>query len=131
MVTLNKKKKHFEEKIWNVTRTMWDKEFQKASSLELKEAIRLDRDRQMETIAALELELGKDHEAGTKKELERQRDEAKEKADRYEKQMQMIDIEVEGSPFVSPDDPGRQGINDVLGNLAETKRMLESYVARL
>lgn len=118
-------------KIWNLQRQIWDFEFKKHSTLELREQIRIDRDRQMEQLDALSLEIEKSHKADTKKELENRLSQAKETVGRFESQMKMLDEEVNGVPFKSPEEPGRQGINDTLGSLAETKKMVENYLKTL
>lgn len=115
-------------KLWTVQRQIWELEFKKHSSLEIRELIRFDRDRLMESVDALNVELGKEHKEETHKELESRKAQLEDTIKRYEAQMKMLDEEISGLPYVSPENPGKQGINDTIASLMETKKMVESYI---
>lgn len=127
-ILFNRKKRYFLGKFWTLQRQIWELEFKKHSTLEIRELIRFDRDRLMESVDALNVELKKEHKDGTKEELEKRKAEFEDTIKRYEAQMKMLDEEVTGLPYKSPEDPGKQGIDDTIASLMETKKMVEGYM---
>lgn len=126
----NQKKKYFKLKARNVQKMIWDLEFKIFKVRELREGIRLDRDRALETVHALDAEIKRDHEPETLKELEAQKKLHQENAERFEKQLKMLDVEIEGQP-AEGDNPGVQGINDQLAGLRELVKMINEYLREL
>lgn len=116
----NKKKKHFKRKLFDVERAMWDLEFKMGQAGELREKIRLDRDAQVIRVTALE----------GKKESEEELAKVKELVERYEKQMKMIDDQVNGGT-PAEDDPTGEGIVGKIARLHELKVMLTNYIKTL
>ncbi len=125
------KKRHFLMKLDQANAQIWDLEFQKYQTLEMREMIRLDRDRAMETADAFRVELEREHKEETKKELEAKKLQAEDNAKRFGAQMEMLDGEVNGRPYVNDENPGKQGINDTIASIAEVRKMFVAYLARL
>lgn len=125
------KKKYFQRKLQNTREAIWGLEFKKFQTIELREQIRKDRDRAKEAVDAFEAELKRDHKEGTTEALEKQKAEAQENADRFEAQIKMLDAEVAGRPYVSPEDQGEQGITDNIAALNEMVKMFVSYINTL
>lgn len=130
-ILFNRKKRYFLGKKWTLQRQIWELEFKKHSTMEIRELIRLDRDRLKESVDALNVELGKEHKDETKKELESRKVVLEDTIGRYEAQMKMLDEEVQGLPYKSPEDVGKQGIDDTIASLMETLKLVESYVKSL
>lgn len=116
----NKKKKHFTQKLFDIERTMWDLEFKKQQAGELREKIRLDRDAQVNSKAMLEAQKDKEEELKKVEDL----------IERYEKQMKMIDDQVNGGQ-PAEDDPTGEGIVGRIARLHELKIMLTNYIKTL
>lgn len=142
---MSAKKRHFIEKLENVTKSIWDKEFQKFQALEMREAIRLDMDRQNEAVDAFKVELARpDHKPETLAVLTAKMTEAQNNANRFKAQIQMLDNEIAGQPFnpgnagdsekgIAPADPtpGTQGLNDVLASMNEVGKMFKAFIKTL
>lgn len=144
--SLNPKKRHFEARLKTLEKNIWDKDFEKFQTLEIREGVRLDRDKAMEKVDAFETELLREHKPETIAQLTAQRDEAKADAARFEAQIGMLDREVNGKPYVPahkvkntetgeetevPVDMGQQGITDTIASLSELKKMFVSYLQTL
>lgn len=134
----SKKKIHFLRKRDNFLQNIWDKEAQKFLTQEMRESIRLDRDRESEKVDALETEIKRDHKEETLKALQVKLDQAKENVDRFTKQMVMLDNEITGVPYTPGDaengveaNPGQQGLNDTIASLGEANRMYTKYTETL
>lgn len=132
----NPKRKHFEKKLAGIQAQIFDKEFQKHQAIQIREEVRLDRDRALEAVDAFETELKKEgHQPNTISELTAKRDEAKANADRFTAQMKMVDEQVEGVAYVPANAEkgtaeviGQQGINDTISSLNEVRKMVVSYL---
>lgn len=130
------RKRHFITRLRNIEVSIWDKEYLKHQAREIREGVRLDRDRALEAADALKIEVAKDHAPETKKELEDRLAHQIDNAQRFEAQIKMLDEQVEGRPYSPASegkeaDPGVQGINDTLGSLAEMRKMLTSYLKKI
>jgi hypothetical protein len=120
--------KFIEFKLEQTDTQIMEKEIQKFSALEMRESIRLDRDKSSEACDALEAEAKRDHKEGTTETLTAKLKDMREDVVRYERQMQMLDDEVNGLPYQSPENPGKQGINDIIASLNEARKMFVSYL---
>lgn len=132
------KKRHFFERLNRVNQDIWDKEFQKLQTMEMRESIRLDRDRAMEAVDAFKVVLKTDHKPETVTELESKKKQAEDNAERFTAQLRMLDEEVVGAPYM-PANPskgleerlGKEGLNDTIASTNEVKKMIVSYIKSL
>jgi hypothetical protein len=116
----NKKRKFFTKKVEDVQASIWEYEFKIAKSEQVKEGIRLDRER-----AVQQLDSFKDKKEN-KKEIEAETENIR----RYEAQMKMIDEQIYGVP-ANGEDPGRNGILDTIKSLTELRSMYKDYIKGL
>lgn len=131
------KKKHFKKKFQDVDKTIWDMEFKRFKTLEVREEIRQEYDNVRSKIYALESQLTteKDKDKKTpKEELNKVKDQLeilKKDEQRYKDQMQQIDIEVQGMKANAEYPNGLAGINQTLDSLRELKDMIRDYIKTL
>lgn len=123
------KKRHFKDKLQGVERMIYDLEFKKFKTNEIREGVRMEYDNQKSKLHVLE-ERTKNFtgEEGDKKRLEDQVMLLKRDMERFEAQMKQLDLDVHGSkPTVEYPD-GVQGINHQIDSLQELKVMLKDWV---
>lgn len=121
----NKKYQFFQEKIDAVTKTIWDFEFKISKSRQVREGVRQDRDRAVE--AAQHIKVKSEGAKGDdKKKLEDELAKMVENKERYEKQMKMIDDQIQGANATENSD-AVIGLNEQLKSLVELKQMYKSY----
>jgi len=127
----NPKKKFFKEKIKQVTMTIWELEFKVEKSRQVREGIRQDRDRAIESILQIETLLKNPDNAPEQKEQgEKSLALFKDQASRFEAQIKMIDDQINGIP-AEGENPGQQGILETIHGLVELKGMYKEYVKSL
>lgn len=123
----NKKKRFFKAKIDAVTKNIWDLEFKVEKTLQVREGVRQDRDKMKDAQFKIETELK------TKPNDKKLTDELAQVVDtinRYEKQMKMLDDQINGVP-AHEDNPGENGINDTISSLAELRKMYQDYLRKI
>ena len=113
------KKQFFKNKEKQVQYSIWELEFKIKKSRDIREEVRQQRDVAVETLAVLEKEEKKDEAR-----LAKQKDDIS----RYERQMQMLDNEINGVP-AEGENPGQNGLLDTLRSYAELKNMYKEYSA--
>lgn len=118
----NKKLKHFKQKLANVDKALWDLEFKREKSAQVREEIRLKRDRLVETQNHIAQQVKKEGDDASK-ELAKVTDTLK----RYEAQIDMLNAEIYGKE-PTENDPGQQGINHQIDSLQELKQMVKEYI---
>ena len=128
----NKQKKHFKNKLVGVQRMVWDLEFKRFKTREIREEVRETYDNQKSRQFSLKeqlnnKELKKEEAANIKDEVERLDVQLK----RYEEQMKGLDLEVEGSKPTNELPDGHDGINQTLDSLRELQQMIKSYIDEL
>lgn len=128
----NKQKKHFKSKLIGVQRMVWDLEFKRFKTREIREEVRQTYDNQKSRQFSLKeqlnnKELKKEELANIKDEIERLDVQLK----RYEEQMKGLDLEVEGSKPTNELPDGHDGINQTLDSLRELQQMIKSYIHEL
>ena len=128
----NKQKKHFKSKLTGVQRMVWDLEFKRFKTREIREEVRQTYDNQKSRQFSLKeqlnnKELKKEELANIKDEIERLDVQLK----RYEEQMKGLDLEVEGSKPTNELPDGHDGINQTLDSLRELQQMIKSYIDEL
>lgn len=135
------KKKYFKEKAANVQKMLWDYEFKKFKSLEIREGVRMDYDgirARMEILSKQIAEQAAMPE-GTPGKLTK--DEAARLDDqkviferdlvRYEAQMKQIDSDVFGVKPSNEAPDGVSGLDDQLDSLQQLKSMIKIYIKTL
>lgn len=125
------KKKHFIKKLADVEKTIWDLEFKRFKTREIREEIRVEYDQTRARLAPLEEALktkDKKKDKADIEEIEKQIAAVTEDANRYLAQMQHIDVEVGGSGVTENYPEGVQGINQQLDALRELQQMIKEYI---
>ena len=121
------KKAYFKRRINATTKEIWENEYKVEKSLQVKEGIRQDRDRIIDARYKAEAAL---KATPDDKQLIEEIAGFNETIKRYEAQMVMIDKQVNGVA-AEGNDPGEQGLQDIISALAESRAMLKDYVAKL
>lgn len=125
----NWKYRFFMKKISDVERSILEYEFKIAKSRQVREGVRQDRDRALESAKRLSVALTgatKDQTIDLEKQIATQEDNAK----RFEAQMKMVDDQIQGTK-PSESDPGQQGIIDIIASLTELLTMYKDYADKL
>lgn len=132
------KKQHFYSKLKQARGQAWEMEFKKFQTMELMELIRLDRDKAKEAADACRVESEREHKPETKAELLQKKTIAEDNAERYEKQIVMLQNEVNGVAYNPGDpekgiepNPGQQGLNDTIAAIGEITKMFVLYLKTL
>lgn len=123
----NAKHRFFSRKVKAVTRQMWEYEFKVEKTLQIKEGIRQDRDRLVDARHKAELAL---NATPNDKKLEEEFNNLNDTIKRYEAQMVMLDKQILGVE-AKGDNPGEEGINNIISSLAELRRMYKDYLQKL
>lgn len=126
----NQKKKFFKNKLKQIQYSIWDLEFKVNKSRQVREGIRQDRDRMVESIQKVEAAIKAETDKTKKKELEDQLTVFKDNQVRFESQMKMIDNEINGV-VASQENPGQQGILETIQGLSELKRMVKDHIKQV
>lgn len=132
----NKKKKHFKRMQKGVEKTIWDLEFKRFKTLEVREGVREDYDNTNSKVSNLDKFI-KDEEAVPtieKGELARKHDERdllKRDAERYKVQMDELDLQAMGSEKTNDYPDGVAGLNDQIDSLHELKVVIKNYIKNL
>ena len=128
------KKKHFEQKFDGVQKMIWDLEFKKFKTLEIREDVRREYDNSKSKLFNAEKEITewpKDKDEGDKKRIEDKVVLLKRDIERYESQMKNLDFEVEGAKPNSQYPDGVQGVDDQIDSLQELKLMVRDWIKQL
>ncbi len=130
----NAKKKHFTKKLEDVSKMIWDLEFKREKTHVIREEIRQEYDRCMSRLDFAEKQLisaGEEMDKERIEQLNLDKEELLQKIDRFKKQMQALDWEVEGAAASEELPMGIQGINAQLDGLQELKQMLVTYIKKI
>lgn len=123
----NPKYRFFARKIKSVTKQIWDYEFKVEKTMQVKEGIRQDRDRMLDAKHKVEVALkATPDDKNLMSEFEKIVDTIK----RYELQMNMLDKQIDGVP-AQGDNPGEEGVADIISSLAELRSMYKAYLSKL
>jgi DNA-directed RNA polymerase specialized sigma subunit len=124
---IDRKYRFFAKKIVSVTKQIWDYEFKVEKTLQVREGVRQDRDKLIDARHKMEAQLkAKPDDVELQKELAATVD----TINRYEAQMNMLDSEIFGVA-ANGDDPGKEGVNDIIGSLAELRKMYKEYLRKI
>ena len=124
----NKKKAHFVQKLVAVERTIWDLEFKIAKSRQVREGVRQDRERALQGIEAISAQLNGTVSTEEKEKMETEKANMVDMATRFEKQMQMIDTEINGQAPTEDMPQGVQGIMEQIAGFVSLKEMYTDYI---
>lgn len=123
------KKQFFKEKLEGTEKAIWEQEYKIVKAKQLREEVRQDRDRFKEQEAKLTVLLkeakGKDAQT-----FSEELDKIKVEVKKYEAQMQMVDDQINGIP-AQGDNPGEDGILDLMAVLTKRKESLKDYIKSL
>lgn len=125
------KRIHFEERLRGTRATIWDLQFKVFKTREIREDVRKEYDQMKARIEAYDTQLKNwpaDKTEGDKKNMEDDKARAERDAERFLKQMQMLDLEVEGSKPTAELPDGYAGITQQIDSLREVEKMLQDYL---
>ena len=127
-IFLNEQQKYFKAKLGGVQKTIWDLEFKRFKTREIREEIRVEYDQMRARLAPLEEALKNAANEGEQRTIEEQKAAVESDTNRFMAQMKHLDVEVAGSG-VTPEYPdGVQGINQQLDALRELQQMIKEYI---
>lgn len=121
------KYRFFVRKIKSVTRQIWDLEFKVEKTLQIREGIRQDRDRMLDAQHKVNAAF---KATPNDKKLEKDLTDITDTIKRYEAQMKMLDQQIEGG-VATEENPSGSGINELIGSLAELRRMYKDYLKKI
>ncbi len=132
----NKQKKYFERKLDGVQKMIWDLEFKRFKTLEIREEVRQEYDSVRSKLSVLETQIKAQKETPTMEKGEIARlDDTKvlfdKDIEKLKEQMKGLDIEVDGSKKTNEFPEGYQGITQQLEALRELQVMLKDYIKNI
>ena len=132
----NSQKKYINKKIKGVQSMLWDLEFKRFKSLEIREGLRKDYDQASSRLEILKTQIAGEKENPTMSEDERKRLEDQQvllekDIDNYKRQIDSIDLDVNGSRPTDSMPEGHQGIYQQLEALQQLKGMLQEYLKQI
>jgi len=128
------KKRHFKQKLDGVLKMIWDLEFKRFKTKEIREDIRKEYDTARATIETLSQQIAAWPSDGNIDEKKRQEDKKvlrERDATRYEAQMKALDEEVSGARPSAENPEGTRGIEDEIDSLRELCEMLRDHIRSL
>lgn len=126
----NTKKRFFKEKIDAVTKTIWEMEFKLSKSRQIREGVRLDRDKAMEAINNIVIVLEKENNEDKKEQYKKEKANFEENIKRYEKQMEMLDKQINGFIGDETHEP-IVGIIEQIKSYTELRLMYQQHIDSL
>lgn len=124
----NPQKKWFRSKLDGVQKTIWDLEFKRFKTREIREEIRAEYDKLKASLEPLDNQIAATTEEEALKGMNDQKAAILEDTERFLKQMKHLDVEVAGSPPTEEYPDGMQGINQQLDALRELQQMILEYI---
>lgn len=129
----NKQKTYFKKKAVGVQNMIWDLEFKRFKTLEIREEIRQNYDANRSKLEVLQTQIASQKDKPTMpadeiKRLDDQEVILKRDVERGLAQMADLDAEVQGANGTSENPAGVQGINQQLEALRELQVMLKDYI---
>lgn len=128
------RKRHFEDRLRGTRATIWDLQFKVFKTREIREGIRRDYDQMKSRISTMEQQIKDwpaDKDVGDRKRIEDDKVRAERDAERYVKQMQMLDVEVEGAKPTAENPQGHTGLTQQIDSLREVEKMVQDYLKDL
>lgn len=135
----NTQKTYFKKRQKSVQCTIWDLQFKRFKTLEVREEIRQVYDQNKAKLQAVETTIKQQNELPKDKRMKKedlanlqdQTERLKRDIARYEAQMKAVDIEVHGSKQTNEYPDGVNGMDQQLEALQELKGMLGNYIKNL
>ena len=132
----NEQKKYFKQKLNGVKKMIWDLEFKRHKTREIREEVRVEYDTTKSRLSSIELQIKEQTEKPTldKGEIARLDDTKvlmEKKIKDFEVQMSDLDTEIIGTKSNDRYPEGLVGINDQLEALRELITMLNKYIKTL
>lgn len=128
------KKRYFNGKLQGTRNMIWDFEFKVFKTREIREDIRQQYDQMLSRIEGYKTQLENwpaEQPEEDKKRVEDLRTLAERDAERFLKQMQMLDAEIEGVKPTVENQGGQVGVSEQIDSLREVEGMLKDYVKTL
>lgn len=128
------KKRYFNGKLQGTRQMKWDLEFKVFKTREIREEIRQQYDQMLSRIEGYKQQLENwpaEQPEEEKKRVEDLKVLAERDAERYMKQMQMLDAEVDGLKPTSDNPAGQVGVSEQIDSLHEVESMLKDYLKTL
>lgn len=123
MFIFNQKKRFFQKKINDVTRSLWELEFKISKARQMREQSRQLRDMTIEVLNRSEAALkGQPDNA----QLQKQVTDAQTQIKGYEAQMKLVDDQVNGDQ-----ESDEKGLMEYMAGLAELKMLYLDYVTKI
>lgn len=127
----NKQKKYLKRKIEQTQYMIWDLEFKRYKTLEMRDEIREEHDGLKSRLELIENQLKTELTKEQTAEVEEQKKAVEEKIGKYQAQMEMLDFEIIGLRPNEQYPEGVQGINEQLDALQSLKAMYEEYLEQI
>lgn len=124
-------KEHFKSKLEGTQKMIWDLEFKRFKTREVREDVRREYDNKMQNLAAAQETLKNWPKDGDKAEKARIDDHIvllERDIERHKAQMDELDIEVAGSKPTKDLPDGHMGIDQQLESLRQVRAMLEDWI---
>lgn len=125
------KKGHFRGKLQGTRTLIYDLEFKRFKTREIREDVRKEYDMDCSRIHALEKQLEALSSDDEKKTIEDKKVLAERDRDRHLAQMRRLDAEVNGQKPTNDDPDGVIGITEQISSYKELAKMLEDYIKTL
>jgi len=128
----SKEYKYFDKKLVGVQYAIWDNEFKRFKTLEIREEIRKEYDNLKSLVLATKDKMNK--QGVKKEEVEKMKDIIdKQEVDitRYQEQVKGLDKEVHGAKPTAEEPNGADGIDQIIDSLYELKDMIRDYMIKL
>lgn len=124
------RKGHFTNKLEGATKMIWDLEFKLFKSREIREDIRREYDAAQSKLHSTtkQLEVAKPEE---KPRLEDHKSILERDVQRYQAQMNQLDLEMEGSRPTNEHPDGVTGISQQIDSFKELEKMLQDFIKTL
>lgn len=122
----NRKYRVFCRKIKDSDVAIWECDFKIAKSRYMRESARMERDKAMDAIHNVENALKGVSNKQEREKMEKDKEMAQDLVKKYEKQMEMIDGQIEGVQ-ASETTLAQPGLKEVLENLVELRSMYKDY----
>lgn len=133
MFIFNKKKNYFKRKLDGVQKMIWDFEFKRFKTLEIREEMRAEFENAKSRLAVLEAKIKSEKEnptmeAGDIARLDDEKIRLDKEIEGHKEGMRALDLEVDGSRKTNEFPEGYTGITQQLDGLRELQGMLRSYI---
>ena len=132
----NKQKQHLRNKLDGVQRMIWDLEFKRFKTLEIREDIRKEYDTLRSKLEIVQTQIKREKETpvmpeGDRKRLEDAEVRLQRDIDRTKAQVDGLDVEANGANKSAEYPDGVQGISQQIDALHELDQMLREYIKNI